>query len=261
MANEVKEKKGSSVNIRQYGMLFALVVIMALFQFLTGGVLLMPQNVTNLIMQNCYVIVLAVGMLLCIVSSGSIDLSVGSVVAFIGSLLGVMAVQHGVNIWVAVVIVLAVGFLIGVWQGFWIAYMRIPSFIVTLAGMLIFRGLTLYTLQGLTLSPFKDSFLFISSGFLPNIGNSKINVTTYLLGGIAIAVYLILQIRAMQNKRKHGAENSKMGFFVGKLVVVSAVIALFTVWLARYKGVPVLLIILKGAWGENKRLSGIPPCD
>ncbi|NLH02409.1 MAG: sugar ABC transporter permease [Clostridiales bacterium] len=244
MANFTERHKKSALNIRQYSMLIALVVIMVLFQVLTNGILLKPQNVTNLILQNSYVIVLSVGMLLCIVSSGSIDLSVGSIVAFIGALLGVMIVQHQMNVWLAIILSLLVGALIGIWQGFWIAYVRIPAFIVTLAGMLVFRGLTQYVLQGMTLTPFPQEFLGITSGFLPNIGGGKLNLTTYLLGTACIVIYIVSETKKLKSKKKRGFSLPSPGAFWGKTALVSAAIALFTVWLANYKGIPILLVIL-----------------
>lgn len=239
-----KIKKQSSINIRQFGMLIALVVIMVLFQILTQGILLTPQNVTNLIMQNSYVIVLAVGMLLCILSSGAIDLSVGSIVAFVGAILGKMIVERGMNTWLAILIVLLVGVLVGLWQGFWIAYMRIPAFIVTLAGMLTFRGLTLSVLGGMTLSPFPADFNYISSGFLPNIGSGKLNITAILFGIVASLIYIYLAIRKRTKKKKEGFDVSSPAFFIGQTVLIVGVVNLFFVWLARYKGVPLLLVIL-----------------
>lgn len=239
-----KVKKQSSINIRQFGMLIALAVITVLFQILTKGILLTPQNVTNLIMQNSYVIILAVGMLLCILSSGSIDLSVGSIVAFIGALLGEMIVVKGMNTWLAILIALVIGVVMGIWQAFWIAYMRIPAFIVTLAGMLTFRGLTLTVLGGLTLSPFPSEFNFISSGFLPNIAAGKINVTAILFGIISSLIYIYLVSKKRAKKKKEGFDVSSSAFFIGEMVLIVAAINLFFVWLAMYKGVPVLLVIL-----------------
>lgn len=235
---KLKSKVNISMNLRQFSMLIALVVIMILFQWLTGGILLTPQNVTNLIMQNSYVIILTVGMLLCILSSGSIDLSVGSVVAFVGAVLGELIVQMGVSTWLAVVIALAVGGLIGAWQGFWIAYMRIPAFIVTLAGMLVFRGLTQFVLQGLTLSPFPEDFNMISSGFVANPS------TALVLGAVAIAIYLFTSIRRRINRKKHGFSTSSMLFFVFQTILIVSVIALFSIWLSLYKGVPFLLLLM-----------------
>jgi putative multiple sugar transport system permease protein len=129
-------------NIRQYAMALALVVIMILFQVLTGGILFKPLNITNLILQNSYVLILGIGMLLVIIT-GNVDLSVGSVVAFVGAISAILMVQMKMPVVPAVIICLAIGALVGAWQGYWIAYMRIPAFIVTLAGMLVFRGLTM----------------------------------------------------------------------------------------------------------------------
>lgn len=156
-------------NMRQYAMLIALVVIVILFQVLTDGILLVPMNVTNLILQNSYVIILAVGMTLCILTGGNIDLSVGSVVAFIGAIAGILIINMKMGIVPAILICLAIGLVVGIWQGFWIAYIRIPAFIVTLAGMLLFRGLTITMLKGLTLSPFPEKFQTLSGGFVPDI--------------------------------------------------------------------------------------------
>ncbi len=236
--DKLKNKINISMNLRQFSMLIALVVIMVLFQILTGGILLTPQNVTNLIMQNSYVIILTIGMLLCILSSGSIDLSVGSVVAFIGAVLGELIVQMGFNTWLAVLIALVLGGLIGAWQGFWIAYMRIPAFIVTLAGMLVFRGLTQFVLQGLTLSPFPNDFNLISSGFVPNATSALI------LGGVAIFVYLFISIRRRAQRKKKGFDTQSLTFFIISSVLIVAAIALFSIWLAMYKGIPILLILM-----------------
>lgn len=236
--DKLKNKMNISMNLRQFSMLIALVVIMVLFQILTGGILLTPQNVTNLIMQNSYVIILTIGMLLCILSSGSIDLSVGSVVAFIGAVLGELIVQMGFNTWLAVLIALVIGGLIGAWQGFWIAYMRIPAFIVTLAGMLVFRGLTQFVLQGLTLSPFPEDFNLISSGFVPN------PLSALMLGGAAILIYLFMSIRRRILRKKKGFDTQSLPFFIIGEVLISAVIALFSIWLTLYKGVPILLVLM-----------------
>ncbi len=237
-------KSQSSINIRQFSMLIALAVIMVLFQILTGGILLTPQNVTNLIMQNGYVIILSVGMLLCILSSGSIDLSVGSIVAFIGAIIGEMVVVKGMNVWLSIIVILIIGVLIGIWQGFWIAYMRIPAFIVTLAGMLTFRGLTLAVLNGMTLSPFPKEFNFISSGFLPNIGTGKINITAILFCIITDLLYIYLAFRKRIKKTKQGFAVSSMGIFLIQTIATVVVVSLFFVWLSLYKGIPVLLVIM-----------------
>ncbi len=162
-------------NIRQYGMIIALVVIIIFFQLITGGLLLEPINITNLILQNSYILVLAIGMVLVIIT-GHIDLSVGSVAAFVGAVAGIMMVDMHLHPVVAVIASLIVGALIGAWQGFWVAYVKIPAFIVTLAGMLLFRGLTMIVLKGQSISPFPAGFQKISSGFIPDLGSGSINV-------------------------------------------------------------------------------------
>ncbi len=242
--NDSTGKKKTAVGLKRYSMIIALLVMMLLFQILTGGIFLKPQNITNLILQNSYVIILSLGMLLCIVSSGAIDLSVGSVVAFIGALLGVLIVQKGMNVWLAILIALVVGALVGAWQGFWIAYVRIPAFIVTLAGMLIFRGITLYVLQGMTITPFPKDFLTISSGFLARTGNGPLDMTSLIIGAIAIAVYLFLSFTSLNKKKKKGYSCPSAGSFLAKTIVSVAAIALFAIWLALYNGIPVLLLIM-----------------
>ncbi len=167
--NELKEiiKKKKTEKV---GMVIALVAIVLIFSLLTYGVLLTPLNVTNIIMQNSYVIILAIGMVL-VILTGEIDLSVGSVAAFIGALSGVLMISWGWSPYVAVPIALIVGGLIGAWHGFWVAYIELPAFIVTLAGMLLFRGLTMITLDGRTLAPFPEAFRVISSSYLPDLLN------------------------------------------------------------------------------------------
>lgn len=234
-------------NIKQYAMLIALVVIMAFFQIVTDGILLNPQNVTNLILQNSYVIILALGMVLCIITGGNIDLSVGSVVAFIGALTGILIVKMNFNIYASILIVLIIGFIIGVWQGFWIAYIRIPAFIVTLAGMLLFRGLTVIILKGQTISPFPKAFLYISSGFIPDILKGvgiKLNLTTILVGLIATAIYIVFEIKKRNGRIKYGFEVMPPMWFYLKIILVSVVINIFAYWLASYKGIPVVFILL-----------------
>lgn len=234
-------------NIRQYAMLIALVLIMVLFQILTHGILLKPQNVTNLILQNSYVIILAIGMILCILTGGNIDLSVGSIVAFIGAIAGTLMVSMKMNVISAVVICLVVGVLIGIWQGFWIAYVRIPAFIVTLAGMLLFRGLTLVILQGQTLSPLPKSFLVISSGFINDIfsiAGVKLNITTIIIGLIASLIYIFVEIKKRMNRRKYSFKVISLPLFIVQLAVIVLVINLFFYWLAAYKGMPIILILL-----------------
>jgi putative multiple sugar transport system permease protein len=234
-------------NVRQYGMLIALVFIMLFFQVATGGVLLVPMNVTNLVLQNAYVFILAIGMTLCILTGGNIDLSVGSVVAFIGALSGTFIITLGMGVGASIVLVLAVGLAIGVWQGFWIAYARIPAFIVTLAGMLTFRGLTVFMLKGLTIGPFPESFQQISSGFVPDLigGEEALYNATALAAGAALAAVLVLaESLGRVYRRRNGYESLPLPLFAAKLVLTVGVIALASYWLASYRGVPVIFIVI-----------------
>ncbi|MFZ5967314.1 MAG: multiple monosaccharide ABC transporter permease [Bacillota bacterium] len=231
-------------NVRQYGMLIALVSIMLLFQVLTDGLLLKPLNITNLILQNSYILVLAIGMLLVIVS-GNIDLSVGSVAAFIGAVSATLMVTYDMPFMFAVIISLLIGALIGAWQGFWIAYVRIPAFIVTLGGMLIFRGLTMVTLKGMSLSPFPEAFQKISSGFIPDFfGGTSSHITTYVVGIIFSIVYIAFEVSNRKTQRKYNFEVMSQGLFIAKIAAIVGAINLFTYALAQYKGIPNVLILL-----------------
>ncbi|GGF95043.1 multiple monosaccharide ABC transporter permease [Paenibacillus abyssi] len=231
-------------NIRQYGMLVALILIMLLFQVLTDGILLKPLNVTNLILQNSYILVLAIGMVLVIIT-GHIDLSVGSVAAFVGAISAILMVDMQMSPWIAVPISLAVGALIGAWQGFWIAYVKIPSFIVTLAGMLLFRGATMIVLEGQSISPFPSGFQKISTGFLPDfLGGATMHNATLALGVVLSVILIFSELRNRRIQKKYEFEVMPIGFLIAKLAAMIAVLNAFTYILANYEGIPNILIIL-----------------
>lgn len=236
-------------NLRQYMMLIVLVGIIIFFQVLTKGTLLKPMNVSNLIFQNAYVVILAVGMLLCILTGGNIDLSVGSVVALIGACAGTFIITWGWNPHLAILLSLLIGIAIGVWQGFWIAYVRIPAFIATLAGMLVFRGLTLIMLKGLTLAPFPQEYLAYSTGFIPDIlpGVNLFGVrnpTSLLLGILTALIFSIIQIHSYRSRKKKGyLVESPVALGIKLLIISAAIIWLFYI-LANYRGVPMVFIIL-----------------
>lgn len=235
-------------NIREYGMLIALLAVMAFFQIQTKGVLFKPVNITNLVLQNSYIITMALGMLLIIVA-GWIDLSVGSVVAVIGALAGVLMVRYHFN-WILVVgISLLVGAVIGAFQGYWVAYLKIPSFIVTLAGFLIFRGLTIALLQGESVGPFPRGFQNISSGFIPDLFNGSINgepfhITTILIGVILSVLLIWLDLRGRQNQQKYGFEVTPFYFFVVKNIVITGAVMGLCYLMASYKGLPNVLVLV-----------------
>ncbi|WP_200897656.1 multiple monosaccharide ABC transporter permease [Paenibacillus wulumuqiensis] len=230
-------------NIRQYGMIIALVFIMLLFEILTGGLLLKPINITNLILQNSYILVLAIGMVLVIIT-GHIDLSVGSIAAFVGAISAIFMVNWQMNPVLAVILSIVIGGLIGAWQGFWVAYVRIPAFIVTLAGMLLFRGLTMVVLEGQSISPFPNGFQKISSGFVPDFTNAATNIVA-IIAGIALSVlYIVTELRNRASQRKYNFATGSQGLFIAKLIAVVAIINLFTFVLASYAGIPTILVLL-----------------
>jgi putative multiple sugar transport system permease protein len=231
-------------NVRQYGMVVALVLIVALFQFLTDGILLRPLNITNLILQNSYILILAIGMVLVIIT-GHIDLSVGSIAAFVGAMAAIMIVDYGLSVPVTIAISLVMGILIGAWQGFWVAYIGIPSFIVTLAGMLLFRGLTMVVLEGLSIGPFPESFQKMSAGFVPDLfNNPNLNMFSVVLG-IAVAVlYIFSEWRTRATQARYKLEVSSISTFILKNVIIAALFISVSYVLATYQGIPNILVIL-----------------
>lgn len=238
-------KNGFKNNMKQYSMLIALVFIMIMFQILTNGILLKPINVSRLIYQNSYVLILAIGMLLCILTGGNIDLSVGSIVAFVSALSALFSVTFGLPVWLSIILGLLSGLLAGMWQGFWIAYVKIPPFIVTLAGMLLFRGINNIILNGKTVL-LPDLYTDISSGVIPDvIGNgSGIHVTTVVVGLISVMAYLILGHISRREKHKFGFEVESKSAYLIRQLVISFVIILFAYWLSLANGLPIILVIL-----------------
>jgi ABC-type xylose transport system, permease component len=231
-------------NIREYAMVLALAVIMLLFEVLTGGVLFMPLNTTNIILQNSYVLILSVGMLL-VILTGNVDLSVGSVAAFVGAISAVFMVHYHMPVLPAIVLCLFIGALVGAWQGFWIAYVRMPAFIVTLAGMLVFRGLTMVLLKGQTLAPFEESFQAIANGFLPeNLKIGNLNLIAILIGIALSALYIYSEMMSLKNKKKYNFETLPFAATAAKITLIVIVINVFTYNLAQYKGIPLVLILI-----------------
>jgi putative multiple sugar transport system permease protein len=231
-------------NIRQYGMIIALAAIVVLFQITTDGVLLKPINVSNLVVQNAQILILAIGMVIVIVAR-HIDLSVGSVAAFVGAVGAILMTEHGVPWFVAVVLCLALGALIGAWHGFWVAYFGIPAFIVTLASMLLFRGLTIVVLEGRTLGGLPDGFKKIGNGFLPEIGpDTDLHNLTMLLGIIGVALMVFFDWRKRAASKRYNFEVLPFPLFALKQVVLGAVIIQFTYLLADARGLPIVGLIL-----------------
>ena len=231
-------------HLRDYGMLLSLVAIMALFEVLTDGTLLEPLNVTNLVLQNSYIVIMALGMLLVIVA-GHIDLSVGSVCGFIGALAAVLMVQYEWAALPAGLVCLLVGAAIGGAQGWFVAYLGIPSFIVTLAGMLVFKGLALALLQGQSLGPFPDSFQALSAGFLPELfGQEDPRPTTLGLGLLLTAVSVVVAWRHRAAALQHGMETEPAPIFWMRQALLAGAILAMSWLMASYKGLTTVMVVM-----------------
>lgn len=235
-------------HLRENGMLMALVAIVLFFtvvvQLTLGVDFLSAQNITNLFLQNSYVIIMALGMLLVIVA-GHIDLSIGSVVGFTGAVAAVLTVNLGLPVYVVIPLVLLVGMLIGAAQGYWIAYWRIPSFIVTLAGMLVFRGLTLWLLNGQNIGPFPKSFQSLSTGFIPDVfGVDKPNMTALAIVVLAAVVIIFISWRARKSDVTFGIAPEPMIMFAIRNLIVAAALIFVGYKLATFRGLPNVVIVL-----------------
>ncbi len=231
-------------NIRSYGMLIALVVIMGFFQVLTEGTLFMPVNLTNLLLQNSYIIIMAIGMLLIIIT-GWIDLSVGRVAGFVGAVAAILLVNYKLDVYLTILICLFVGAIIGGLQGYWVAFQKIPPFIVTLAGMLIFRGLTLSLLAGKSVGPFPTEFQQLASGFIPDLFNMEgFHLTSVVLGAIGSIILIWLDIRNRRNNQKYEFEVPPTGFFIAKNAIITIAIMSLCWLMASYKGLPNVMILM-----------------
>ena len=242
-------------HMREYGLLFALIAIMAFFQIVTDGTLLRPVNITNLFLQNSYIIIMALGMLIVIVG-GNIDLSVGSVMGFVGALAAVMIVEWHVPIALTVIACLLAGVLIGAAQGYWVAYWSIPSFIVTLAGMLVFRGASLWLLEGQSVGPFPGSFQLLSTGFIPDIvaplgdaikavtGDKRVNGLAMLVGAVAVGVIVWIGARARARNAAYGFEDEPFAFFVVRNAIVAGATLFLIYKLSTFRGLPNVLVTM-----------------
>ncbi|CAN7332296.1 sugar ABC transporter permease [Arthrobacter sp. LjRoot78] len=231
-------------NMRTSGIYVALVALVALFGVLTGGASLGPGNITNIVLQYSYILILAIGMVIVIIA-GHIDLSVGSVVALTGAVSAVVVIQYGQPWWVGVIAALLTGLLIGAWHGYWVAYVGIPAFIVTLAGMLLFRGLTLVVLDNVSLSPFPAEYGQIASGFLNGLlGGAGYDVFTLVIFAIAVAGYAFSQYRTRKALISYNQLVPSFPLFIAKIVVVAIAVMTFAWQLATARGMPIVLIML-----------------
>lgn len=249
-AERPKPGRTLPVNLRQSGIYIAFGLIVALFAVLTDGQLLSPQNISNIIVQNSYILILSIGMIMVIIG-GHIDLSVGSVVAVTGAVAAVLMVEHHVPWPVAVLLTILAGAVIGAWQGYWIAYFEIPSFIVTLAGMLVFRALTLTVLGNQGIGPFPDEVRTIANGFLSgylgNIGLGPLggaDLFTLLVALALVGGYAGLGWRNRQGRIRYGQKVEPLTVFVLRYALGVVVVMFMAVQLARFKNMPWVLVLL-----------------
>ncbi len=246
--------------IKSNTIFLVLIAVMLLFQVFIvatdNGSLFAPSNITNIIKQNSYVVILATGMLLCILTGGNIDLSVGSIVCLVGAIAGTLIVNWHLNIYLSIFLCLIVGILIGAWHGLWIAFIHIPPFIVTLAGMLLWRGIALIILNGLTISPMPDSYLRLFNSSIPAISDeafdamgfeaaqSRIYLVTMIIAALCCIALIAVEIAKRGSRIKKGYEVESKAMFVGKLVVLSAIILLIANLLGNDSGLPVILVLM-----------------
>lgn len=253
ISSEIEKDTGSNTdslfqkiknNFETYSMYYILAIIVVLFQILTDGTLLRPLNITNIVLQNGYILILAIGMLLVIIL-GDVDLSVGSIVAFVGAMSAIFSIRMELSTPVTILLSLGIGVLIGAFNGFWVAYVRVPAFIATLASLLIFRGLTIVVLDGRTLSPYPEDFRVLGSGFLPDFLNgSNLHLTTLVVGVLIVALYFAGAYFSRQQRIKREAPVEPIQNFLLKRVGVSVALLLLTYVMAAYEGFPNILIIL-----------------
>jgi putative multiple sugar transport system permease protein len=237
-------------NLRASGIYLAFAAIVVLFDVLTHGLLLTPENVSNLIVQNSYILVLAIGMILIIIA-GHIDLSAGSVVAVTGAISAVLMVNHHMSWPLALLVTVIAGAAIGAWQGYWVAYFGLPAFIVTLAGMLVFRALTMTVLGNQGIGPFPEQIRTLSTGFLGstfgNVGLGPLggaDLFTLIIGVLAVLATVASQWRARVGKLRYGQHAESVGLFAGKMALMAFVVLGVVVQLARYKNIPWVLVLL-----------------
>lgn len=241
-------KKTAKMNIKQYTMFLALIAIAIIFTFLTHGTFLTSRNLSNLLLQTGVIAILACGMVLVIIA-GHIDLSVGSVAGFAGAIAALLQVKMGWDTLPTIIVTIIVGVLVGIWQGYWIAYQDVPAFIVTLAGMLVFRGGVIAVTKGQTIAPMKPSFKALGQGYLPSIfGNAEgFNDTTLYLGIIIIAVYLLMEIRKRRIRvNKYNFKVLPLPLEIAKLTVVSLMIGVLFYIMVSYRGIPYSILLLLG---------------
>ena len=232
---------------KQYGMVLALIAVFLIFAVMTGGKNMSPANINNLIMQNGYVVILAVGMLLCCLT-GNIDLGVGSIVALCGATVGILMIDYHTNMWVAILAALAVGALAGMFVGLFVSKLSIPPFIVTLATMLMGRGLTYTLLKAQTKGPLPTSYTYIGAGFLPTVkipfGNGTLDLVSIIVAGIATVLVIMAELKSINTKKKYGFSTNPLWQVIIKEAVILMIVWFFFYKLSRYNGIPFVLVIM-----------------
>lgn len=241
------KKRTVNIDMKQYGMVLALIAVFLIFAVMTGGKNMSPANINNLIMQNGYVVILAVGMLLCVLT-GNIDLGVGSIVALCGATVGILMIDCHTNMWVAILAALAVGVLAGMFVGLFVSKLSIPPFIVTLATMLMGRGLTYTLLKAQTKGPLPTSYTYIGAGFLPTMkipfGNGTLDVVSIIVAGIATVLVIMAELKSINTKKKYGFPINPLWQIIIKEAVILMIVWFFFYKLSRYNGIPFVLVIM-----------------
>ena len=248
----MENKKVVNIDMRQYGMVLALIAVYIIFAALTGGKNMSPANINNLIMQNGYIVILAVGMLLCVLT-GNVDLGVGSVVATCGAVIGIGMVDYGWNMWIAIIVALIVGLLCGMFAGFFISKLGIPPFIVTLATMLMGRGLTYVLLQAQTKGPLPDNFVYIGAGFLPTIKigaeGAQIDLVCLIVAAVVSVLIVLSELKSIATKKKYGFATNPAWQLIVKNAIILVIVWFFFYKLARYSGIPFVLVVMAALVG------------
>lgn len=248
----MEKNKVVNIDMRQYGMVLALIAVYIIFAALTGGKNMSPANINNLIMQNGYIVILAVGMLLCVLT-GNVDLGVGSVVATCGAVIGIGMVDYGWNMWIAIIVALIVGLLCGMFAGFFISKLGIPPFIVTLATMLMGRGLTYVLLQAQTKGPLPDNFVYIGAGFLPTIKigaeGAQIDLVCLIVAAVVSVLIVLSELKSIATKKKYGFATNPAWQLIVKNAIILVIVWFFFYKLARYSGIPFVLVVMAALVG------------
>ena len=243
----MEKKKTVNLDLKQFGMVFALIAIYIIFYFMTGGINATPMNMNNLIMQNSYVVILATGMLLCVLT-GNVDLGVGSYVALCGAIAAKLVVENGMSIPLAFLITILVGTAFGAFNGFFIAYLDIPPFVVTLAGMLIGRGLTYTLLESKTVGPLPDAYVKVGAGFFITnkiqMGSGTLDFVCIIVAIVATALIILSELKSIKTRQKYGLAIVTPWQTIVKLAIIIAIVWFFFYKLARYNGIPIVLIIM-----------------